>query len=120
MVQFIRQASEKFGIFVNESFHIPVCLRREWPSAYHYGNGPQAPTSLAHDYQIVSLPPALNSLFCVRAQEKETAEKYHKITRKAVQEKKENHRLSLNVEALELKLEGVEFTNSVYGRDTTR
>ncbi|XP_067944067.1 CAP-Gly domain-containing linker protein 1 homolog isoform X2 [Watersipora subatra] len=50
----------------------------------------------------------------VSTKEKETAEKYHKITRKAVQEKKENHRLSLNVEALELKLEEAEFTNSIH------
>lgn len=52
------------------------------------------------------------SHFCFK--EKETAEKYHKITRKSVQEKKENHRLSLNVEALELKLEEAEFTQSMH------
>ncbi|KAF6019101.1 hypothetical protein EB796_022598 [Bugula neritina] len=50
----------------------------------------------------------------VSAKEKETAEKYHKVTRQAVQEKKENHRLSLNMEALALKLEEVEFSQSIH------
>jgi len=36
------------------------------------------------------------------------------VTRQAVQEKKENHRLSLNMEALALKLEEVEFSQSIH------
>ena len=50
----------------------------------------------------------------VSQKEKETAEKYHQISRQAQQEKKENHRLSLNCEALALKVEEMEFTNSLH------